>query len=262
MRVTPLLTTIATVGLIVTAAQAQTAAGTNTPANTAPANTAPASAPVAPGAAVESTPPPYPTSPDNLVVPPGPPPPLEPPAPAPYAGAPVAPTQGDYYGPPPPSPAPSHDRRLPPRYRYIEGTPLPEGYHLETRSNRGLVFGGAAMVGIPYLIGTFGTLSVLGDGNTGWLAIPVVGPWLTLANRDTSCGEIGEPSPGGFECFSDEVGNGLLIASGIMQALGTVMIAFGVANTREYAVADYANLHITPVATPNGNYGLVVSGAL
>lgn len=118
------------------------------------------------------------------------------------------------------------------------------------------------MLGVPYLIGTFGTLSVLGDGDTGWLAIPIAGPWITLANRNTDCGEIGEPSPGGFECFSDEAGNGLLIASGILQAVGAAMIALGLANTREYAVADYANLHITPVATPRGDYGLVLSGTL
>lgn len=133
---------------------------------------------------------------------------------------------------------------------------------METRANRALVMGGAVTLGIPYLIGTFGTLSVMGDGNTGWLALPVLGPWLTLANRRTSCGEIGEPSPGGFECFSDEAGNGLLIASGVLQALGTAMIAIGLVNTRDYAVADYAKWHVTPVATPRGDYGLVVSGAL
>ena len=152
--------------------------------------------------------------------------------------------------------------RRPPRYRYVEGTPLPEGYHLESRANRGLVIGGALAFGVPYLIGTFGTLSVEGDGSTGFLAIPIVGPWITLGSKRSNCGEIGEPSPGGFDCFADEAGSGLLIASGVLQALGAAMITLGLVNTREYAVADYAKLQITPVATLQGKYGLVLSGTL
>jgi hypothetical protein len=266
MRLLTVVPALVTLGLVCNPAVAQTTERGNSPP-AAPQGVAP-DAPVQPlpGPTAEPTPPPYPaspsptapspTSPDRLVSPPGSPPPFEPQPPPPAIVE-------------PPPPAVYHDgrelspgARRPPRYRYVEGTPLPEGYHLESRVNRGLVFGGAAMVGIPYLIGAFGTLSVLGEGNTGYLAIPVIGPWLTLANRSTNCGEIGEPSPGGFECFSDEAGNGLLIASGVMQALGTAMIVFGVLNTREYAVADYAGLHITPVATPRGDYGLVVSGTL
>lgn len=249
MRLSTLFPALGLLGLVTAQAQAQESApdvpGTPTPAGAAEA------------------PPPYPAAPDSLVVPPGPPAPTEPapdqtysalspPAPEP----PPAPATTVYYG------GNGQPARYPARYRYVEGTPLPEGYHLESRANRGLVIGGAATFGIPYLIGTFGTLSVMGDGNTGWLAIPVLGPWLTLANRRTSCGEIGEPSPGGFECFSDEAGNGLLIASGVLQALGTAMIAIGLVHTKEYAVADYAKWHVTPVATPKGDYGLVVSGTL
>src|SRR5690606_23934664 len=109
--------------------------------------------------------------------------------------------------------------RPPPRARYIEGTPLLEVYHIEDRANRGLVVGGAALIAVPYFIGAFGAMSVQGDGNTGYLAIPVIGPWLTLGARGSSCGEIGEPSPGGFDCFMDRAGSGLLVASGVMQTI-------------------------------------------
>jgi hypothetical protein len=246
-----------------------TASPTNTasPASPASSNTAvplppPSSAPGTPTVPeTQPSPPPYPAAPDSLVMPPGPPAPMEPQPPDTVPSAPVE--------PPPIQPTVYYDGRVlppdmrrPPRYRYVEGTPLPEGYHIETRANRGLVIGGVATFGIPYLIGTFGTLSVLGDGNSGWLAIPIAGPWITLANRRTNCGEIGEPSPGGFECFADEAGNGLLIASGVLQAVGTAMIALGLASTREYAVADHAKLHITPIASPKGDFGLVVGGTL
>lgn len=151
--------------------------------------------------------------------------------------------------------------RPPPRYRYIEGTPLPEGYHIEERANRGLLVGGAALIAVPYFIGAFGAMSVQGDGNTGYLAIPVIGPWLTLGGRRSNCGEIGEPSPGGFDCFMDEAGKGLLVTSGVMQTLGLGLVTLGLVNTRQYAVADYATVRITPIATPS-TAGLVLSGTM
>lgn len=151
--------------------------------------------------------------------------------------------------------------RPPLRYRYIEGTPLPEGYHIEHRANRGLVGGGAALFAVPYLIGAFGAISVQGEGSSGWLGIPLVGPWLALGQRESSCGEIGEPSPGGFDCFADSAGSGLLITSGVMQAVGVGMITLGLIQTREYAVADFAKVRLAPMATASGG-GLILSGSM
>lgn len=238
----------------------------------------PAPAPYPTQPAPSAAPPPYPTAPSGYTAPGYPAPPghtEQPgyPAPSGYTEPPEPPPPAEY------APAPSHRGRhrrergyvsgqpLPPgmrpplRYRYIEGTPLPEGYHIEERANRGLVGGGAALIAVPYFIGALGALSVQGDGNSGYLAIPILGPWLTLGNRESSCGEIGEPSPGGFDCFMDQAGSGLLITSGVMQAVGTGMIVLGLVNTREYAVADYATVRFTPVATPSSG-GLVVSGTL
>jgi hypothetical protein len=82
-----------------------------------------------------------------------------------------------------------------------------------------------------------------------------------LGQRNSSCGEIGEPSPGGFDCFADRAGTGLLITSGVMQALGAGMITLGLLSTREYAVADYAKVQLTPVATSTGGW-LVLSGSM
>lgn len=232
------------------------------------ATAAPAPAPVAPApqgppptqAAQPAYPPPYPPAPPPQVYEPEPPPP-----------------QAEAY--------PQEDRRArrrhrrmrfrdgydprnatpgeqpPPRYRYIEGTPLPEGYHIEERANRGLVGGGVALFAVPYLIGAFGAISVQGEGSSEWLGIPLVGPWLALGQRGSSCGEIGEPSPGGFNCFVDQAGTGLLITSGVMQALGAGMVTLGLINTREYAVADYAKVQLTPVATPTGGW-LLLSGKM
>jgi hypothetical protein len=94
----------------------------------------------------------------------------------------------------------------PPVFRYTEGTPIPEGYHLESRANRGLIQGGVVTIGIPYIASAIVGLSLnLKDGSS-WLLLPVAGPWLTLGTRRTRCGEIGDPSPAGLDCFGDEVG--------------------------------------------------------
>jgi hypothetical protein len=225
-------------------------------------------APQAPPPADVAPPPAYPTPP---AYPPAPPPQVYEPQPPPPQAAPEYPPPDDRHarrrhgrvrfrgGYDPRNLAPG--QQLPLRYRYIEGTPLPEGYHIEERANRGLVGGGVALFAVPYLIGAFGAISVQGEGSSEWLGIPLVGPWLALGQRDSSCGEIGEPSPGGFNCFTDQAGAGLLITSGVMQAVGAGMIALGLVSTREYAVADYAKVQFTPVATPSGGW-LVLSGKM
>ncbi len=282
--VTPLTMILAAMGPTVAYAQDAQPPAT-VPSAAPPAQVEPQPAqpsPPAPAAPTTSTAPPpqYPSAPQYTPAPEYPPPPQYPPSPPPgYAPQPPA-----YQHPAPPAvryaPQPRRGRRHrhrepayvsgqplapgmrpPPRYRYIEGTPLPEGYHIEERANRGLVGSGAALVAVPYLIGAFGALSVQGDGSSGYLAIPVLGPWLTLGSRQSSCGEIGEPSPGGFNCFMDRAGTGLLIASGVMQGLGAGLIALGLVNTREYAVADYATVRFTPVATPSSG-GFVLSGTM
>lgn len=290
MRVTIVTSLIAIVGSVSSVALAQAPAPTVAPA---PVNPAPApqpaatqAQPAAPQPAAQQPAAPQPVPP----VAPAPPPPVEaaPPAYPPPPPYPAAPPPQVYEPEPPPQAGPGYppeDRRsrrrhrrmrfsdgydprtrapgeqIPLRYRYIEGTPLPEGYHIEERANRGLVGGGAALFGVPYLIGAFGAISVQGEGSSEWLAIPLIGPWLALGQRNSSCGEIGEPSPGGFDCFLDQAGAGLLISSGVMQALGAGMITLGLINTREYAVADYAKVHFTPVATPTGGW-LLLSGSM
>ena len=280
-RVTILTSVIAIFGSMSTVALAQGPAPVG-PTPIAPAPIAPAPQPAVPPAPTQ------PEAPQATAPQPPAPPPIVEPAPQPgYAVPPPAyPTAPQVYEPPPPAPnaapeyPPPNDRRsrrrhsrrwhrgydpryaqpgehLPLRYRYIEGTPRPEGYHIEERANRGLVGGGVAVFGVPYLIGAVAALSVQGEGSSEWLGIPLVGPWLALGQNNSSCGEIGEPSPGGFDCFLDRAGAGMLITSGVMQAVGAGMITLGLINTREYAVADYAKVQLTPVATPTGGWLLL-----
>jgi hypothetical protein len=61
--------------------------------------------------------------------------------------------------------------------------PVPPGYQVVTRPATGVITGGA--VG---LAASYGTAFILGaahgfDNASGWLAFPVVGPWLAITQR-------------------------------------------------------------------------------
>ncbi len=72
-----------------------------------------------------------------------------------------------------------------------------------------------------------------GDNN---LWIPVVGPWLDLANRNDNC-PAGSDRPG---CRNETIYKVLLVGDGIFQAIGALDIigAFVFQDTREYAKAQ------------------------
>lgn len=269
-RIVTSLVVVLALGLVSQAALAQQAPGVAPTPAIGPApvlepEPTPVPAPQPGAVPAQATPPAYPPAP----------PPYQPPQPqangyAEYEQAPVA----SYPSEPPPPPRGRRHRKVyisgqtlepgmrpPLRYRYIEGTPLPEGYHLEERASRGLIGGGVAMFAVPYLVGAFGAISLQGEGSSGWLGIPLVGPWLALGQRRSDCGEIGEPSPGGFDCFVDQVGSGLLVTSGVMQALGVGMVTLGVLHTRTYAVADYAKVQLAPMTTAGGG-GLLLRGTM
>src|SRR5882724_1355852 len=144
----------------------------------AAAKPAAAQAPAAPAAAPQPAP--------QLAAPP-PAPPGAVPAAAPAPGYP-----GGYPPPPPgyvyPVPAygyPQPQMRSPDSVPY-DGGPVPAGYHVEERPRRGLVIAGTIVLAVPYGLG----LAVAGGQNfpnsTGWLIVPGIGPWLTLASRHKS----------------------------------------------------------------------------
>lgn len=147
----------------------------------------------------------------------------------------------------------------PPRFRYIEGTTLPEGYHIEERAHRGLLTGGAVAFGVPYLSGLFVASYEQGDRGTGYLAVPLIGPWLMMGNRNSTCGEIGSPVTD--RCDSDRAVRTLLITSGVFQTVGAGLMVLGLVNKQQWAVANYAGMQFTPIASPSMS-GLMVSGSL
>src|SRR5690242_1480294 len=72
------------------------------------------------------------------------------PAPAPAPAPPFAPAPAPVEA----GPAGAGDQfryAAPMELRYVEGRPIPPGYHVETRARRGLVVAGPIVFGIPYV---------------------------------------------------------------------------------------------------------------
>lgn len=140
-------------------------------------------------------------------------------APAP-AAAPVAQPPAPVAAPLPP-PVPLH--YLPRTRPYRDDAPPPEHYILSDEPRRGLVIGGVIAVGVPYITGLL-IAGVAQDfpNKSAFLAIPVVGPWITLATRDTC-----EEQSGVLDCASSDLARRALLFDGIFQGLGTALLVTG-----------------------------------
>jgi hypothetical protein len=183
----------------------------------------------APGAPPPAPPPGYP-----------PPPPYYAPYPPPYA-----------YAPPPAQP--------PPILPYREGEPIPAGYHLEEHPRKGLVTAGWILTGISYGIGVTAASSASFKNESGWLAVPLAGPWLTLGRRDYHC-DKNSHNYDSADCVGDVFVVMGLIMDGVLQTGGGTLLLVGYLSTKQELVRDDVVLRIRPMRVGSG-HGVGVSGS-
>jgi hypothetical protein len=213
--------------------------------------------PAAPAtAAPQQAPPAQPAQPAQ----PGQPPPGYPPgyyqqAPPPggYGYYPSAPPPGWYYQQPPAT--------LP----YRKDEPIPPGYRLEKRPRTGLIIAGAVVTAVPYFIGLSIASAAKFDNATGFLAIPAIGPWLTLAVRDNNNCYDEFNSVNGVStsryCPADAGVVTLLVLDALVQTTGALLFVIGIASDRELLVRqDVAKLRLTPLRFNGGGHGLGLRG--
>jgi hypothetical protein len=107
--------------------------------------------------------------------------------------------------------------------RYVEGQPVPAGYHVETRPRKGLVVAGAIVFGSLYVISASVAGSSKRDGD-GFLLIPVFGPFIDLGQRGDSCNS----NNNAFLCSSTDSSERFwLVFDGLGQAAGATMLIAG-----------------------------------
>src|SRR6478735_5587974 len=120
---------------------------------------------------------------------------------------------------------------------YRPGLPVPPGYRVEHRPATGMIIGGLATLGIAYSTAlVIGASANFGDG-TGWLGIPVIGPWAAIGARSYHCGN--DPLQAN-KCisgaFSEVQTIAVLSADGVIQAAGAVLFVVGLASGHDEPV--------------------------
>jgi hypothetical protein len=186
------------------------------------------------------------------------------PAAPPPAGQPA---QNPTYAPPPcyklvpdqPPPAPEQYRQPPPELPYTEGQTIPPGYRVVEKNRRGLIIAGLVVTGVAWSFSVTGAVAADYEDNSGFLLIPVVGPWLMLATGgadDPPCNSTDE-----FEVCQSNAGlRAILVLDGLVQTAGGVMFALGIANPVKRLVRDDVSVRVVPMRVGRDGNGLGVVG--
>jgi len=162
-------------------------------------------------------------------------------------------------------------RAQPVEMRYVEGRPIPPGYHIETRAKKGLVISGSIIFGVPYLL----SMSVAASSRyppDHWLYAPVIGPFVNLATRSDSCNPNGtNGTNASFDCNDDSGVRFFLMMDGLMQVAGATMFVLGLALPTTLLVRDDAPYvgkkgnqfawTVQPYTVGRSGYGLGVLGS-
>jgi hypothetical protein len=131
-------------------------------------------------------------------------------------------------------------RSQPIEMRYVEGRPIPPGYHLETRVRRGLVVSGPIIFGVPYLL----SMSVAASSKyepDRWLYAPVFGPFVNLATREDDCNPNTTSGTSTTVICNGESGTRFfLMLDGLMQTAGATLLVLGLALPQHVLVRDDA----------------------
>lgn len=136
---------------------------------------------------------------------------------------------------------------------YEQGDPVPPGFQLRSRPRLGLVITGAAVGGGAYGFVVLGALDSGFDDKTGFLLIPLAGPWLMLAAggaQDKTCPTDDDACEG----ENNQMERAVLVLDGLAQATGATLVALGFAFPRQRLERTGPSVSLLP--TGFGRHGL------
>ena len=127
-----------------------------------------------------------------------------------------------------------------------------------------MMIAGPVIVGSAYAIGLTVASTDNFPNSTGWLAVPVLGPWITLAARHrTDCvvdDTVFDSCSGTSD--DDSATRTFLILDGLTQATGAVLLIYGIASPKKVVARDFVgSLHFTPAKIGRDSYGGVLTGS-
>lgn len=121
----------------------------------------------------------------------------------------------------------------------------------ESMPNGALIASGLTMFGVSYLPSMIVAASSSQPGDTS-LFVPIVGPWMDLAQRDSSC-LYGH-------CDRDTGNKVILVMDGVLQGLGALQIVGGFLFPTTRTVTQVASVHVVPSVSAT-QMGLTAVGA-
>jgi hypothetical protein len=157
----------------------------------------------------------------------------------------------------------------------FKNLPPPPGYVDRYRFNSPLIISGGVTFGTTYLVSIVRGATDGFKNGMGGLAVPLIGPWLAIANRKIDCNvtvssgagdindSIDDSTNDATKCFAKEAATiAVMTGLGIGQLIGATLLAAGLIDRRHYYLrSDLATLSIQP-AFDLQNLGLVVRGTL
>jgi hypothetical protein len=138
-----------------------------------------------------------------------------------------------------------------------ESASVPQGYMIRKEARPGLITAGTIVLLIPYSLSLVAVSSSSGSSDResdhmGWLIVPALGPWLSLAQRNCSSYKYVEDRDG---CGAV---NAFLLLDGLVQMAGATLITVGVA-ARKNVLVKKATWTVAPSHVQTG-YGLIARG--
>jgi hypothetical protein len=187
----------------------------------------------------------------------------EPEAVAPASTSPSAPPPAPAGALIPPGPDPTSPEYVAvseqrPIIRYRKGDALLPGYHLGKRPRTAPIVTGLAVFGSAYVVGGLLSASEGFPNQSGFLLVPVLGPWITISQRTRPVCTFACQANG----KSQEYGlvDVFLVFDGLMQGAGALLVALGYAMPRTWQIRDDVALSFTPAPVGERGYGAAVHG--
>jgi len=146
---------------------------------------------------------------------------------------------------------------------YRTGLPIPPGYHVEHRAAHGLIGGGLATLLIAYTTAVVLGVSAKMEDGTGWLIVPVIGPWAAIGARSYHCENnplLANKCVSG--AFSEVQTIAILSADAVVQATGAVLFVAGLASGHDELVRSdlQAKVRVVPQAVGTSGFGIGIDG--
>jgi len=145
---------------------------------------------------------------------------------------------------------------------YYEGLPVPPGYRITERPATGIVTGGLVGLGISYGGGLIVGATQGFKNASGWLALPIAGPWLSIAERDYEQCKTSTVQQA-RECLRGAVGEVQFITfvavDGVFQLATGFLTLAGLLSTKQELTREDLVPKVTVTATGPGPSDLGVS---